>query len=55
MCLSAKSAGKSKDKGAESASSTDEFIKRDDLVKNILEKMQSWHEVRVGHGDIVRK
>jgi len=54
-CLSAKSAGKSKDKGVESESSTAEFVRRDDLVKNILEKMQSWHEVRAGHGDLVRK
>ena len=54
-CLLTKSAGKSKDKGTESESSNVEFIKKDELMKKILEKMQSWYEVGVGHGDPVRK
>jgi translation initiation factor 2D len=55
LCLLTKSAGKSKDKGTESKSPDLEFIKKDELTKKILEKMQSWYEVRVGHGDPVRK
>lgn len=53
-CLSAKLAGKSRNKSAESES-TAEFVKRDELTKKILQKMQPWNEVRVGHGDLVRK
>jgi translation initiation factor 2D len=55
ICLSAKSAGKSKDKGTESEPSGMEFVKREELTKKILEKMQPWHEIRPGQGDIVRR
>ena len=54
-CLSAKSAGKSRDRGTEPETSTLEFVKREELTKKILEKMQSWYEVRPGHGDFVQR
>ncbi|RXW25184.1 hypothetical protein EST38_g715 [Candolleomyces aberdarensis] len=45
-CLAAKSGGKSKGKGQETGSELPEFIKRDDLVKRFLAKMQAWYEIR---------
>ncbi|KAJ2921757.1 hypothetical protein H1R20_g15343, partial [Candolleomyces eurysporus] len=45
-CLAAKSGGKSKGKGQETGSELPEFIKRDDLVKRVMAKMQAWYEIR---------
>ena len=53
-CLSAKSTAKSKGKDADPDPPL-EFMKREDLTKKVLEKMQSWYEVQAGQRDIVRK
>jgi translation initiation factor 2D len=53
-CLSARSKGKAKSKDAEPRLPNLEFMKREELTKQILDKMQSWHEVGDGK-DVVRK
>lgn len=32
-----------------------QFMRRDELVRNVLERMQSWHEIRVGGKEVVIK
>jgi translation initiation factor 2D len=32
-----------------------QFMRRDELVKNVLERMQSWYEIRVGGKEVVIK
>jgi translation initiation factor 2D len=54
-CLAAKSGGKSKGKGQATESELPEFIKRDDLVKRIMAKMQNWYEIRAPGRDPVSK
>ena len=54
-CLAAKSGGKSKGKGQTTESELPEFIKRDDLVKRIMAKMQNWYEIRAPGRDPVSK
>ncbi|KAJ6526619.1 eukaryotic translation initiation factor SUI1 family protein [Mycena vulgaris] len=45
-----------KRKGTEPAPTPVEFMKRDELTKNILEQMQSWHEVKApGKEPVVKK
>lgn len=55
FCVSAKSQGKAKGKDAESSSGLSRFSKRDELTKNIIEKMQSWHVIRAKGKDPVTK
>ena len=58
-CISSNSKGKSKGKGnaveQEAWAGAMEFVKRDELTAKVVEKMQSWHEVRVEGGDPVLK
>jgi len=54
-CASAKTEGKAKNKDVEPEPTTSKFMKRDELIRNVLEKMQSWHEIRVEGKDPVTK
>ncbi|KAG2005858.1 eukaryotic translation initiation factor SUI1 family protein [Coprinopsis cinerea AmutBmut pab1-1] len=53
-CVAAKSSGKSKGKGVDAGVSID-FMKRDELVKQVTSKMQSWYEIHVPGKDVVQK
>ncbi|KAH9477154.1 Eukaryotic translation initiation factor 2D [Psilocybe cubensis] len=52
-CVSVKQKAKSKSK--ESESETPQFMKRDELTKKIIAKMQSWYEIRPDGRDPVTK
>lgn len=54
-CVSAKTEGKAKNKDVEPEPAMAKFMKRDELTKNVLEKMQSWYEIRVEGKDPVTK
>ena len=59
VCISSKS-GKKAGKDASSPEAIDttvgsEFMKREELLKRVMEQMQSWHEIRVEGQDIVTK
>ncbi|KAF9463370.1 eukaryotic translation initiation factor SUI1 family protein [Collybia nuda] len=54
-CLSAKSKGKPKGKDIREEALGLEFMKREELTKQITAKMQSWYEVVAGGQDPVRK
>ncbi|TFK37567.1 hypothetical protein BDQ12DRAFT_736100 [Crucibulum laeve] len=51
-CIVSKSKGKSK---GEEPANVPEFMKRDELTKKVVEKMQSWYEVRADGKDLVCK
>ena len=53
--VSAKSKGKAKSKDLEPEPTMSKFMKRDELVRAVLEKMQSWYEIRVEGKDPVTK
>ncbi|KIM41927.1 hypothetical protein M413DRAFT_445131 [Hebeloma cylindrosporum] len=53
-CLSAKSKGKGKAKDVDSEELS-KFMKRDELTKTIIAKMQSWHAIRAEGKDPVTK
>ncbi|KAF8064203.1 eukaryotic translation initiation factor SUI1 family protein [Lyophyllum atratum] len=53
-CVSSKAKGKSKGKDGEKEPGPMEFMKREELTKAILDRMQSWYEVSDGK-DVVRK
>ncbi|KAJ2921759.1 hypothetical protein H1R20_g15340, partial [Candolleomyces eurysporus] len=52
-CLAAQPGGKSKGKGQGTGSELPKLIKRDDLVKKIIAKMQAWYEIRAPGKDPV--
>ena len=52
-CVSAKTEGKAKNKDVEPEPI--KFMKRDELIKSVLEKMQGWHEIRVEKKDPIIK
>jgi len=54
-CVSAKSKGKAKGKDAESESELSRFLKRDELTKSVIGKMQSWYAIRAEGKDPVTK
>jgi translation initiation factor 2D len=54
-CVSAKAEGKAKNKDVEPEPTVSKFMKRDELIKNVLEKMQSWYEIRVEGKDPITK
>ncbi|RDB15094.1 Eukaryotic translation initiation factor 2D [Hypsizygus marmoreus] len=54
-CVSSKSKGKSKGKDAEPELKPLEFMRREELTKAIMERMQSWYEVRAEGRDPVRR
>jgi translation initiation factor 2D len=54
-CVSAKKEGKGKNKDVEPESTVSKFMKRDELTRNVLERMQSWHEIRVEGKDPITK
>ena len=53
-CLTTKASSKSKGKEPQAPISV-EFMKRDELVKSVIAKMQSWYEIRVPGKDPVQK
>jgi translation initiation factor 2D len=54
-CLSAKSKGKAKGKDVEPESELSRFMKRDELTRGIIGKMQSWYAIRAEGKDPVTK
>jgi len=54
-CVSAKSKGKAKSKDVERESEISRFMKRDELMKEIVGKMQSWYAIRTEGKDPVTK
>ena len=54
-CVSAKTKGKTKNKDVEPEPTLSKFMKREELIRNVLEKMQSWYEIRVEGKDPVTK
>ena len=56
-CLSAKPSGKSKTISTEPepSSGPSGTVKREELIKKVLDKMQSWYEVNAGQEEVVRK
>ena len=54
-CVSAKTEGKAKNKDVEPEPTMSKFMKREELTRNVLEKMQSWYEIRVDGKDPVTK
>ncbi|EKM76563.1 hypothetical protein AGABI1DRAFT_122508 [Agaricus bisporus var. burnettii JB137-S8] len=56
-CITAKRAGepgkKAEKKPGEDKSSLPEFMKRDELMRSIVEHMQAWHEVKAEGKDVV--
>jgi translation initiation factor 2D len=54
-CVSAKTKGKAKGKDVEPESAMSKFMKRDELARSIVEKMQSWYEIRVEGREPVTK
>jgi translation initiation factor 2D len=56
-CASTKSKTKSKgkDKDTEPEPAMARFMKRDELTKNILGKMQNWYEIRAAGKDPITK
>ena len=54
-CVSAKSKGKAKGKDVEPESELSRFMKRDELTKSIIGKMQSWYAIRTEGKDPVTK
>lgn len=54
-CVSAKTKGKAKNKDVEPEPPISKFMKRDELIRNVLDKMQSWYEIRVEGKDPVTK
>ncbi|KAF8968770.1 hypothetical protein BDZ97DRAFT_1654726 [Flammula alnicola] len=54
-CAAAKSKGKAKNKDPEPEPAMSRFMKRDELTKNIVGKMQSWYEIGVEGKDPVTK
>jgi translation initiation factor 2D len=54
-CVSSKTKGKAKSKDVEPEPTMSRFMKRDQLTKTVLEKMQSWYEIRVEGKDPVSK
>ena len=54
-CVSAKTDGKVKNKDVDPEPAVSKFMKRDELARNVLEKMQSWYEIRVEGKDPIIK
>ena len=54
-CVTAKTKGKAKSKDVEPESTMPKFMKRDELARAVLERMQSWYEIRVEGKDPVIK
>ena len=54
-CVSARTKGKAKNKDVEPEPPMSKFMKRDEVIRNVLEKMQSWYEIRVEGKDPVTK
>ena len=54
-CVSAKTKGRAKGKDVEPESALSKFMKRDELTRSIVEKMQSWYEIRVEGREPVTK
>ncbi|TFK27317.1 hypothetical protein FA15DRAFT_666610 [Coprinopsis marcescibilis] len=54
-CITSKSSSKPKGKGAGLEPPSVEFMKRDELVKQVISKMQAWYEVRAPGKDVVQK
>jgi len=55
VAVKQKSKGKNKDVGGAEETETLEFMKRDELTRKIVKKMQSWYEVTVDGKEPVRK
>ncbi|KAF6749553.1 eukaryotic translation initiation factor SUI1 family protein [Ephemerocybe angulata] len=54
-CLEVKSGGKSKGKEPQSDPGLADFIKRDELIKKVMAKMQNWYEIQPPGKDPVQK
>lgn len=54
-CVSAKSKGKAKGKDVEPESELSRFMKRDELTRSIIGKMQGWYAIRTEGKDPVTK
>jgi len=54
-CVSAKTKGKAKGKDVEPEPAMSKFMKRDELTKGVVEKMQSWYVIQVEGKDPVTK
>lgn len=50
-----KTKSKGKDKGADPAPAMARFMKRDELTKHIVGKMQNWYEIKVDGRDPITK
>lgn len=53
--VSSKTKGKTKSKDVEPEPPMSKFMKRDELTRTVLEKMQSWYEIRVQGKDPITK
>lgn len=54
-CVSSKTEGKGKGKDVDPEEAVSKFMKRDELTRSVVERMQSWHEIRVEGKDPVTK
>ncbi|KJA22113.1 hypothetical protein HYPSUDRAFT_55031 [Hypholoma sublateritium FD-334 SS-4] len=55
-CISVQGKAAGKGKAAEPDAAPTRFLKRDELTKNIIGKMQSWHQIRAdGHDPVTKK
>ncbi|KAF9528822.1 eukaryotic translation initiation factor SUI1 family protein [Crepidotus variabilis] len=54
-CLTPSSKGKTKSKAGEEETPPVEFLRRDDIVKGVLKRMQGWYEIKAPGKDLVTK